>query len=98
MVVIGVDAHKRTHTLVAVDASGRILGERVVEALPAGHADAVEWARERFGRDVTWGIEDSRLVSAGFERALLAAGESVVRVPTVMMKRTRRAGRIPGKA
>jgi hypothetical protein len=32
VIVIGVDAHKRTHTLVAVDANGRILGERVVDA------------------------------------------------------------------
>jgi hypothetical protein len=43
MIVIGVDAHKRTHTLVTVDVNGRILGERLVDARPAGHTDAVEW-------------------------------------------------------
>ena len=31
-VVIGVDAHKRSHTLVAVDQVGRKLGERAVPA------------------------------------------------------------------
>ncbi|MEV4325672.1 hypothetical protein AB0J37_25855 [Microbispora rosea] len=40
MVVIGVDAHKRTHTLVAVDQVGRKLAERTVRAIPDGHADA----------------------------------------------------------
>ena len=30
MVVVGVDAHKRTHTLVAVDQVGRKLAERTV--------------------------------------------------------------------
>ena len=34
MVVIGGDAHKRTHTLVAVDQVGRKLGERTVPATP----------------------------------------------------------------
>lgn len=98
MIVIGVDAHKRTHTLVAVDANGRILGERVVEARPAGHSDAIKWVRKRFGSDVTWGVEDCRQVTAGLERALLAANQQVLRVPTVMMKRTRGASRIPGKS
>lgn len=32
MVVLGVDAHKRIHTLVAVDAVGSKLGENVVLA------------------------------------------------------------------
>jgi transposase len=36
MVVIGVDAHKRTHTLVAVDQVGRKLGERTVATTPTG--------------------------------------------------------------
>jgi transposase len=54
--------------------------------------------REKFGGDVTWGIEDCRQVSAGLERMLMAEGEKVVRVPTVMMKRTRGAARSPGKS
>jgi hypothetical protein len=37
MVVIGVDAHKRTHTLVAVDDAGRKLGERTLAATSEGH-------------------------------------------------------------
>ena len=37
-VVIGVDAHKKTHTLVALDGNGRKLAEKTVEATDAGHA------------------------------------------------------------
>jgi transposase len=44
MVMIGVDAHKRTHTLVAVDEVGRKLGERTVTATSDGHLNAVTWA------------------------------------------------------
>ena len=43
-VVIGVDAHKRSHTLVAVDQVGRKLGERTVAATSEGHLQALEWA------------------------------------------------------
>ena len=43
-VVIGVDAHKRTHTFVAVDGTVRKLAEKTVAATPDGHLEAVEWA------------------------------------------------------
>jgi hypothetical protein len=37
MIVIGVDTHKRSHTLVAVDAvTGGVLGERTVPASDRG--------------------------------------------------------------
>ncbi len=42
MIVIGVDAHKRTHTLVAVDAvTGAGRGQRTVPASDAGALDAL---------------------------------------------------------
>jgi transposase len=47
MVILGVDAHKRTHTLVAVDEVGRKLGERTVSATQEGHLDAMAWAASR---------------------------------------------------
>ena len=46
MVIIGVDAHKRTHTLVAVDETGRKLSERTVAATPDGHLGILEWAAQ----------------------------------------------------
>jgi transposase len=98
VIVIGVDAHKSTHTLVAVDANGRIIGERVVDARATGHSEAIAWVRESYGCDVTWGVEDCRQVSAGLERALMAEGEKILCVPTIMMKRTRGTARTPGKS
>jgi len=63
MVVVGVDAHKRTHTCVAVDGSGRKLGEKTVVATTVGNASALRWALSTFGPDLTRGIEDVRNVS-----------------------------------
>ena len=85
MVVVGADVHKRTHTFVAVDAVGKRVGEKVVAATSAGHAQALRWARERFGAELIWGIEDCRHLSARLERDLLSAGQQVVRVPPKLM-------------
>jgi transposase len=96
MVVVGVDAHKRTHTLVAVDEAGRKLGERTVAATPDGHLDAVTWA----GRwpEHVFALEDCRHLTRRFERDLLVAGEPAVRVPTRLMAETRHGGRDRGKS
>ena len=96
MVVVGADVHKRSHTFVAVDQAARELGHKVVEATTAGHRAAVRWARERFGVDVVWAVEDCRHLSARLERDLLGAGQSVVRVPPKMMAEQRRIARTRG--
>lgn len=49
-VVVGVDAHRRTHTLVAVDELGRKLAEKTVGTSSQSHGEAVRWARSRFDR------------------------------------------------
>jgi transposase len=98
MVVVGADVHKHTHTFVAVDAVGRKLGEKTVTAITAGHAEAVMWARERFGTAVIWAIEDCRHLSARLERDLLTAGQQVVRVPPKLMAQTRTSARTRGKS
>ena len=82
MIVIGADVHKHKHTFVAVDEVGRTLGEKTVPADSAGHFNALMWAREQFGADLKWGIEDCRNMSARLERDLLGADQQVVRVPT----------------
>ena len=98
MVVVGADVHKRTHTFVAVDAVGKRVGEKVVAATSAGHAQALRWARERFGAELIWGIEDCRHLSARLERDLLSAGQQVVRVPPKLMAHTRASARTRGKS
>jgi transposase len=96
MIMLGVDAHKRTHTLVAVDDAGRKLGERTVAATPDGHLQARQWAARWPER--RFAIEDCRHVSRRLEADLLAAGEAVVRVPTQLMAGARKGGRERGKS
>jgi len=98
MVVVGADVHKRTHTFVAVDTVGRQLGHKTFPATTPGHRDAVRWARQQFGDDLVWAIEDCRHLSARLERDLLTAGQSVVRVPPKMMAEQRRVARTRGKS
>jgi transposase len=97
MVVIGIDAHKRTHTAVAVDANGVQLAAKTVAATSAGHLELLRWA-EGFGADRRVGVEDCRHLTGTLERDLLGAGEAVVRVPPKVMAGTRRAARSRGKS
>jgi len=98
MVVVGADVHKRTHRFAAVDGAGRELGHKTVPATTEGHRVAVRWARERFGVEVRWAVEDCRHLSARLERDLLGAGQAVVRVPPKMMAEQRRIARTRGKS
>ena len=98
MVVVGADVHKRTHTFVAVDEVGRRLGEKVVKATTEGHRQAVQWARNQFGAELVWAIEDCRHLSARLERDLLTADQKVVRVPPKMMAQARASARTRGKS
>jgi len=96
MVIVGVDAHKRTHTYVAVDAVGRKLAERTLPATQDGHLEAIRWAHRWHAR--RFALEDCRHVTRRLEGDLLAAGESVVRVPTKLMAGERRGVRQRGKS
>ncbi len=94
MIVIGVDVHKHSLTAVAVDELGRAVAERTsaVTAEPL-----VEWARA-LEAERLWALEDCRHVTRGLERALLAAGEQLVRVPPRLTAPQRRRGRTRGKS
>ena len=96
MIVIGVDSHKRTHTAVAADETGRQLAEVTVAATSAGHLELVRWAGRFTGR--RWALEDCRHLSRGLSGDLLRAGEAVVRVPPKLMAGARRSSREPGKS
>jgi transposase len=96
MVVIGVDSHKRTHTAVAADETGRKLAEKTVAATSAGHLELVRWAARFETR--TFALEDCRHLSRRLSNDLLVAGEAVVRVPPKLMAGARRSSRQPGKS
>ena len=97
MVVLGVDAHKRSHTIVAVDDLGRKLGERTLGTTTADHLELLAWA-ERFGTERLWAVEDCRHLSRRLERDLLGAGERIVRVPPKLMAHARDGARSFGKS
>ena len=97
MVVLGIDAHKHTHTVVAVDERGRQTGQRTVKATTEDHLGLVSWA-DQFGDERVWAVEDCRHLSRRLERDLLAAGERIVRVPTKMMAAARKTSRTYGKS
>lgn len=96
MIVIGVDSHKRTHTAVAADETGRKLAEKTVPATSPGHLELVRWAA-RFG-DRRWALEDCRHLSRRLSTDLLRAGEAVTPVPPKLMAGARRSSREPGKS
>jgi transposase len=97
MVTFGVDAHKRTHTIVAVDGRGTPLGQITVGTTSHDHLGLLRWAA-RFGAERRWAVEDCRHLSRRLERDLLSAGERIVRVPPKLMAHARDSARTYGKS
>jgi len=98
MIMLGIDAHKRTHTVVAVDHHGRQLGTKTTNATTtADHLAIIRWA-DKFGDDRSWAVEDCRHLSRRLERDMLAAGERIVRVPPKLMAHSRDSARTYGKS
>jgi transposase len=98
MVTLGIDAHKRTHTVVAVDDVGRQLGVLTTTATTsADHLAMLRWA-QRFDGERRWAVEDCRHLSRRLEADLLRAGEVIVRVPPKLMAQARDAARTYGKS
>ena len=96
MVTLGTDAHKRSHTVVAVDEVGAEIATVTVPATPSGHLRLVKWAAKWPQR--LWAIEDCRALSRRLEADLLKIGEQVVRVPPKLMAGARRSARTRGKS
>jgi transposase len=98
MVIVGIDAHKRTHTAVAIDGAGRKLGEKTTEVTTTeANLELLRWA-DGFGSERRFAVEDCRHLSRRLEADLLSAGEEVVRVPPKLMAHARDAARTYGKS
>lgn len=97
MVTVGIDAHKRSHTAVAIDDAGRRLGQHTCGTTSEDHLALLNWAK-RFGDERLWAIEDCRHLSRRLERDLLGAGERIVRLPTKLMALAPDAARSHGKS
>lgn len=59
--------------------------------------DGLRWAHE-LGQEIAWAVEDCRHVSQRFERALVSAGERVLRVAPKLMGASRGGEREAGKS
>ena len=97
MVTIGIDAHKRTHTVVVVDEQGRKLAQTTTGTTSSDHLRLIAWAATH-GDARLWAIEDCRHLSRRLERDLLGAGEGIVRVPPKLTAKARDAARTFGKS
>jgi transposase len=99
VVTVGIDVHKDTHCAVGIDVTGRQLGrDRTFRATDAGHRQLLRWALTEHGGDIVFAVEDCRHVSTRLERALLGAGQTVLRVPPKLMALTRQSARTRGKS
>lgn len=79
MITFGVDAHKRTRAVVAVDELGRWPGVfTTCGTTTADHRALISWA-ERLGPQQTWAVEDCRHLSRRLKADMLAVGERIVR-------------------
>ncbi len=97
MMVIGIDAHKRSHTAVTIDDNGRQQSTKTIGTTTQDHLQLLQWATSLDGERL-WAIEDCRHLTRRLERDLIAAGESVVRVPPKLMAHIRDSARTYGKS
>src|SRR3954447_7848931 len=98
MIVLGVDPHRRSHTIAAISATtGELLGEQTVQSGAKGAATLLGWARS-LGAERVWALEDCRHVSGSLERFLIERGERVLRVASKLMAASRRQARGRGKS
>jgi hypothetical protein len=58
MIVIGVDAHKRLHVAVAIEAAGQEIESWRGQNSTTGWAQMRSWSLA-LGKDRTWGVEGS---------------------------------------
>lgn len=99
MLTLGIDAHKRTHTVVAVDELGRQLATRTTTATcTVDHLELLRWTEQLPADQRRWAVEDCRHLSRRLEADLLAAGERIVRVQPKLMAHARDAARTYGKS
>ena len=94
---IGIDAHKATVFVGAVDELGRACSAQEFANDRRGHAAVAAWIKDQDPARVV-GIEGSGSYGAALCRVLLAAGEDVNEVPAFLTHRERRKAPARGKS
>jgi transposase len=95
MVIIGIDPHKSSHTAVALDEVGQVLGELRLAASKSTLASLQRWAAPWPER--TWAVEGASGLGRLLAQQLLAAGEAVLDVPATLAARARQLQRGHGR-
>jgi transposase len=88
----GVDTHKDTHTVAALDGAGRVLGTQQFAATQSGYEALLKWLRG-FGRVLAVGVEGTGAYGAGLGRFLDGAKVPVVEVDRPDRKTRRQQGK-----
>jgi len=96
MITIGVDAHKSLHVALAVDATGRPLGQWRGSNSVEGWDGLRRWAAAQ-GEVRQWGIEGAWNYGRGLAQFLVGAGETVYEVNPRWTALGRRSARRSGK-
>jgi transposase len=96
MIIVGIDAHSRSHTAAAIDEQGRLLDTLEVTAGPTGLEQLCGWLA-RFEQPRLVAIENARGYGLALVRRLLLAGEELVDVPAVLTCDGRRSSGRQGK-
>ena len=86
-VLIGIDPHKATNALAAIDEGGKLLEYAVFSTNRAGLRSLVRWG-ERFP-ERCWAVEGAGGLGRSVALRLVAAGERVVDVPAKLSSRAR---------
>jgi transposase len=95
VITIGIDPHKSSHTAVALDATGRVLGELRVAATKTLLERLLHWA-ERWP-DRVWAVEGASGLGLFLAQQLVARQETVLDVPATLAARARLLARGHGR-
>ena len=87
-VVVGVDPHKKSVTIEAVDGDGRLLATGRFPTDAAGYRGLVNYVREQWPHHL-WAVEGANGVGRPLAQRLLAQGETVLDVPAKLAARVR---------
>ena len=86
-IVIGVNPHKVTNVVAAIDKQGELVGQQTFPANRKGLRTLQRWAK-RFP-ERRWAVEGAGGIGRPLAQKLLAAGERVVDVPPKLSSRVR---------
>jgi transposase len=95
-IVIGVDPHKATNVVAAIDEQGELVGQQTFPANRKGLRTLQRWAK-RFPKR-RWAVEGAGGIGRPLAQKLLSAGERVVDVPPKLSSRVRVLSSFAGNA